>query len=405
MCAGITRKVLVVRIIDVVLALFVIAVGIRGYYRGALLQLASYGGIIIGIVAAGFLVILLEPVISTWSPNWRAITALVIVVLFVAFGETSGFAFGRRIKKRLNRRSTNSADRVLGFPVAGVATLLVLWLLAGIFIASPLASVVPAVSYDIRQSRILKATSQVLPIGDDFTGPLRRFLTANRLPLPLPPFESPDAPPVIVDPALVGAKGVERASDSVFLVRGVACGQQVEGSAWVAKPGYLVTNAHVVAGMSEPSVIQGPKSLPATVTYFNSSLDLAVLKVPGIRADPLALAGGDPAPRTHGATIGFPGGGSQVVAAAAVRTTASTRTADIYGYPGVVREIVYFAGEVKPGNSGGPLVNADGVVIGVVFATSLAGGEDDYALAPSAVRESIASGISASTPVSTGRCA
>lgn len=393
------------RIIDVVLVLLVIAAGVRGYYRGALLQLASYGGIIVGILTAGFLVILLEPVISNWSPTWRAITALVIFVLFLAAGETAGFALGKRIKNRLSSRSTSGADRVLGFPVAGVATLLLLWLLAGIFIASPLASLAPAVSYDIRQSRILKATSQVLPVGDDVMGPLRRFLTANRLPLPLPPFESPDAPPVVIDPALAGAKGVERASESVFLVRGAACGQQVEGSAWVAKPGYLVTNAHVVAGMSEPRVIQGPKSLPATVTYFDSSLDLAVLKVPGISAEPLALAVGDPAPRTQGATVGFPGGGSQVIAAAAVRTTASTRTADIYGYPGVIREMVFFAGEVKPGNSGGPLVNADGVVIGVVFATALAGGDDDYALAPSAVRDPIASGTSASGAVSTGRCA
>ncbi|RIK08866.1 MAG: hypothetical protein DCC49_08070 [Acidobacteria bacterium] len=393
------------RIIDVVLVLLVAAAGVRGYYRGALLQLASYGGMLAGIFAAGILVILLEPVITNWSPTWRALTALVIFVLLLAVGETAGFALGRRIKRRLRSRSTSGTDRILGFPVAGVATLLLLWLLAGIFIASPLASAAPAVSYDIRQSKILRATSQALPVGDDVMGPLRRFLTANRLPLPLPPFESPDAPPVVIDPALAGSKGVARASKSVFVVRGAACGQQVEGSAWVASPGYLVTNAHVVAGMAEPRVIQGPRSLAATVTYFDPSLDLAVLRVPGIQAEPLALAGGDPAPRTQGATIGFPGGGSQVIAAAAVRTTASTRTADIYGYPGVIRELVFFAGEVKPGNSGGPLVNSDGVVIGVVFATALAGSDDDYALAPSAVREPIINGTSASKAVSTGRCA
>lgn len=393
------------RIIDVVLVLLVVAAGVRGYYRGALLQLASYGGILAGIFGAGIAVILLEPVLSSWSPTWRAVVALLIFVLFLAAGETAGFAVGRRIKKRLRSTSSNSADRVLGFPIAGAATLVLLWLLAGIFIASPLASAAPAVSYDIRQSKILEKTSRLLPFGDDAMGPLRRFLTANRLPVPLPPFESPDAPPVVVDPALAGARGVTRAADSVFLVRGAACGQQVEGSAWVAKSGYLVTNAHVVAGMSEPRVIQGPKSLAATVTYFDSALDLAVLRVPGIQGSPLALSATDPAPRTPGATVGFPGGGPQVISAATVRTVASSRTADIYGYPGVVRELVFFAGEVKPGNSGGPLVSSDGVVIGVVFASALYGGEDDYALAPSAVRDPIAVGTSATSSVQTGRCA
>lgn len=391
--------------VDIILIALAILAGINGYRRGALLQLASYGGLFVGILIAALFALALAGVFAKLTPTVRAVLAVVLFVACLAAGETAGFAVGRIIRNHMRSKVANGIDRALGVPIAATAVLLLAWIVAGIFIASPLAGTVPAVGYDIRQSSILQATSGALPQAEDALGPLRHFIGANQLSLPLPPFENPNSPPVQIDPALAGATGVRNAGASVFMVRGRACSQEIEGSGWVPKSGYLVTNAHVVAGVASPRIIQGPKSLDGTVTFFDAELDIAVLKVPGLSAAPLKLAGEDPAPRTPGATIGFPGGGKQVIAAAAVRTTASTRTTNIYGFPGAVREVVFFAGDVRPGSSGGALVDSSGTVIGVVFASSAVGSDDDYALAPTAVRGALERGTASSTAVSTGRCA
>ncbi len=213
------------------------------------------------------------------------------------------------------------------------------------------------------------------------------------------------APP---DNLLARAPGVARAATSIVKIRGVArsCNRGQEGSGWVVAPERVVTNAHVVAGTrSEQVQIQGTgRSYDARVVVFDAQRDLAVLSVPGLSAPALSL-GAELKPSNSAVVAGFPLDGPYRLNPARVRDVFKATGADIYGSPGVVREVYSLFARVEPGNSGGPLLSPAGQVVGIVFAKSLDDDKTAYALTLDEARPVLQAAKGAFSQVSTGGCA
>jgi S1-C subfamily serine protease len=214
-----------------------------------------------------------------------------------------------------------------------------------------------------------------------------------------PPAASPLPPPS--DPAIRAAAA--RARPSTVKILDTACGELVEGSGFVVGAGEVVTNAHVVAGSNSQAVEDASGSHHAFAVAFDPKLDIAVLRVPGGLRDPRLPVTSAVVPRgTAGAVLGYPGDGPFTAASAVVLREESAVGRDIYGNGLTARDIYELQADVREGNSGGPLVDTRGAVIGVVFARSARTSGVGYALTTPPVLQRIAQAGSA--PVSTGPC-
>jgi S1-C subfamily serine protease len=196
----------------------------------------------------------------------------------------------------------------------------------------------------------------------------------------------------------------ERAIPSTVEVDSDACNYTLAGSGFVVQDDYVVTNAHVIAGADEIAVLPQNGRHEAVPVYFDPSLDIAVLYVPGLDAPPLAFAQDDPKRGDTGAALGHPGGGPLVVLPAAVTDEYRATGRDLYGTSTVTRSIVELRAQVERGDSGGPFVLQDGTVGGVVFAQSRSDPSVGYALAPSEVRAAIEPALGSTDAVDTGAC-
>jgi S1-C subfamily serine protease len=186
---------------------------------------------------------------------------------------------------------------------------------------------------------------------------------------------------------------------------GEGCGQIQEGSGFVVAPGVVVTNAHVVAGIPDPMVEDDAGSHTTRVVSFDPAYDLAVLRVVGLGEHPLALDPSDVPRGTQAAVLGYPGGGPFRVAAAGVMAEFEAEGRDIYGQGLTVRNVYEIQAVVRPGNSGGPLVEPNGEVVGVVFSRSTTNGDIGYALTSAGVLSRVQRASSSSGTVGTGHCA
>lgn len=196
------------------------------------------------------------------------------------------------------------------------------------------------------------------------------------------------------------------ASRSVVRVLGTACGLAIEGSGWVAGPDEVVTNAHVVAGESDTTVeLRGaPPQLAAEAIAFDPTNDIAVLRVPGLGAAPALKLVSEPASGSAGAILGYPENGAFDVQPGRIGRTQTVLTDNAYGRGPVARLLTPLRGLVRPGNSGGPLVDVHGDVLTTVFAGTVGGGPAaGYGVANGTVARILAG--AGSTPISTGPCA
>ncbi|TMM06817.1 MAG: trypsin-like peptidase domain-containing protein, partial [Actinobacteria bacterium] len=206
--------------------------------------------------------------------------------------------------------------------------------------------------------------------------------------------------------AILAAPAVRAAGASVVRILGTACGLGIEGSGWVAAPGIVVTNAHVVAGEEDTQVEEGGNSsgLPAQAIDVDPKDDIAVLRVPDLRAPVLSLAP-NPQAGTAAAILGYPEDGPLDAEPGRVGQTLDVHTENAYGQGPILRSVTQLLGFVRPGNSGGPMVAANGQVEATVFAAvtgSPAGG--GFAVPNSLVRQQLKLAESRGTTVSTGPC-
>ncbi len=383
------------------LALFAVG-ALGGFRQGAVAQALGLIGAGIGAVAAVVLLPEVAVLLPTVDRFLRAVLLLAFLLVALAIGQAVGGTVAIAVLRRMGRGPLASVDRLLGAGVGIAQVLLVVWFLAPILAAGPS----PSLAQQIDQSRVIAAVETTLPSPAPVLGRLRAFLAPAGLPQVFQFFESPVGPPVAT-PADAQVAGLAREiAPSTVAVVGDACGLRLTGTGFAIAPGYLVTNAHVVAGeRGTTTVVTEVGSVAdATVVFYDPSLDVALLHVPGLRLRSLPLATSEPTSGEVGVALGHPGGGGLAMIPAAVRDVFTATGFDIYGRSTVTRAVIELAADVQAGDSGGPFVTTDGRVAGVVFAKAQTTAGIGYALEIGEVRADVATAIGRTAAVSTGAC-
>jgi S1-C subfamily serine protease len=291
-------------------------------------------------------------------------------------------------------------------PTAGVAVgitgvLITIWLLGSVLVQGP----VPSLAKQVRQSVIVAAVGDAMPAPPDLFGRVGNYLDQHGFPTVFSGLGGAIAPPV--DPPSRGAvaRAQEAGAPSTVQVTGQGCGGISSGSGFVTEPGFVVTNAHVVAGTADLIVRDESGEYSARAIYVDSDVDLAVLRAPDLPAPPIRWVGQSAERGVAGATLGFPGGQPQMeVKPAAVRSRSQATGRDIYGRGSVTRDVLTLSAGVQRGDSGGPFVTRGGRVGGVVFAAAAAEPGTGYALTAESVQDAVTGAIRQNTTVGTGNC-
>jgi len=402
---------LTVNVLDILLLLAAVWFAVIGYRQGFVVGILS----VIGFLGGGLVAVYLLPII--WDrvtegaevSTATAIGAVVIVIVCASIGQAFTTHLGNKLRRYITWSPARALDATGGALVNVVAMLLVAWL-----IALPLARTsLPTLGKEVRNSSVLLGISRVMPQQpppwfQDFSS----VLAQNGFPQVFSPFANEPItevkPP---DPALVGSPVAARAKKSIVKVVGTApsCGKVLEGTGFVFSGRRVMTNAHVVGGVSEPTVQIGGEGrlYDAKVVLYDWQRDIAVLDVPDLRATPLEFTGpNDDAQSGDSAIVaGFPENGAYDVRSARVRARIDANGPDIYQRGTVLRDVYSLYATVRQGNSGGPLLTPDGKVYGVVFAKSLDDPDTGYALTADEIREDIEIGRTANQQVDSQGCA
>jgi S1-C subfamily serine protease/uncharacterized membrane protein required for colicin V production len=388
-----------VNLLDAVIALVLVVSAWTGYRRGAALQLVTYTGLVVGLIAGALLAPATARLVE--DPFTQAAVALGTLVGLAAVGDGIGWAIGRRVWVAARRSPLSPVDHAAGSLVAGIAVLLTTWFLAFNLVQGPF----PLVARQIRDSTVVRGLDGILPRPPSLLRQARGFL--DRFGFPEVFADLPPAPsgPVREPTAAQAQRAFRAAEDATLKVVGRACERIQEGSSFLVEPHYVVTNAHVVAGVRQPQVQQQDgETFDADTVLFDDDLDLAVLRIEVDQAEDLDLEAQQLDRGAAGAVVGYPGGGALAGERAAVRSTLVAVGRDIYGEDRVSREVYELQAHVVPGNSGGPFVSVDGLVAGVVFAASTTHPGVGYALTSDEVRPRIQQALGRTQPVSTGPC-
>jgi S1-C subfamily serine protease len=384
--------------VDLVLLVAVVAAGVHGLRLGALVQLFTFGGFWLGLVLGTLLSIALVSSLRP-GPVKSVVTLLVVLVSATLLG-VGGRVVGGWSNVALRRHHLGGLDAGLGVAVAVVAVLLSAWLLGSVLSQSRYSWLGNAIS----RSDVLRTVDEVMPPVPSVFAHVQAFLSAEGVP---PVFAQ--LPPELASP--VGVPSGQRADaigamarDSTVKLIGGACGVTQEGTAFEVKPGVIVTNAHVIAGEASPEVDSGGVMYPAIPVVFDPQLDLAVLRTSAPMGPPLTLAAGYSARGTQGAIVGYPEDGPLTITPAGIATRISAVTRDIYERGVVTKEVYEVDGVVQPGNSGSPLIDGTGQVVGIVFSRSTTDADVGYALTSPEVLQEVLQGESRTTRVSTDGC-
>ena len=386
-------------IVDVIVVVAVIFAISSGYRRGFWLSLAQYAGVVIGVVVGAALAPPLMDWLGLTSATMRSLVAIMILVVAGVIGSSIGYWLGEPIRIRLLARpSSGRVDSVGGAIFSALAMLSVCW-----FLGLSLARVPnPVLSGAIQRSAVLRALDGIAPRPPAFLARVESIIAAVNFPSAFSGLEpTPSALPL---PASVDTPGVRTAESETVKVQGFGCGGIVFGSGFPVGPGMILTNAHVVAGTHSTTVhSDSGGSLAARVVLFDPERDVAILYVPRLAMPPLGQSSA--AEGTQGAAIGYPGGGAEQVSPAVVNGQVRAEGRDIYGQNLVVRSIWIIQANVQPGNSGGPLVDLDGKVVGVIFAASTSNQGVAYALTDAEVQPDIDQAEGQTQAVAVGPCA
>lgn len=390
-------------IIDIVIILFFITSLIRGVELGVVRQLCSTTGLLVGLFLGAFVQGKLIHIAHT--PMSKAVLALVIIISFIGIFSSLGEYVGALLRLRLERARRfnilDKLDRGVGSAVAGMTLLVVVWLGASIFSNAPF----PTIQKQIKTSVIVAQLNKSLPGAPSIVSRLGHLIDPNGFPnvfTGLEPNINTNTPlPSIgeLDPAVQADRA------SVVKVEGAGCGGISEGSGFVADNGLVITNAHVVAGVANPYILDGNGRHRTQVIWFDPNLDLAVLRTSNLAGKPLLMNSTTAGNGTPGAALGYPGGGDFTAQPASVLDSFNAVGRNIYNQGETERAVYSVKADIRPGNSGGPLINKDGSVIGIVFAESTQYNQVGYALAMSNVISEFNQAKTQDQVVGTGTCA
>jgi S1-C subfamily serine protease len=393
-------------VLDLILLVVVAAFAVSGYRQGFIVGILSFFGFVGGaLLGAEF-----GPSISralVGGQTQQDVIAVVLLVAFAVIGQFIASSIGAAMRSTVTWHSATVLDSVGGAVVSVVSVLLIAWVVGSVLIESPF----PLVDSQVNNSLVLQTLDKVMPnsaktLFSDF----RRLLASNSMYAEV--FSNIGAERIFAitapDPAVVGSVGVQSASASVVRVQGIApsCGESIEGSGFVISPDHILTNAHVVAGVTSRQTVTttSGRSLPATVVYYDPQVDVAVLYVPGLNLNPLRFAG--PAnPGADAVVAGYPLDATNLhLVPARIGGTQDAEGPNIYQTSTVTRQIYEIRAVVKSGNSGGPLLSPAGTVDGVVFAAAVGQSDTGFALTASEVSQDVRAGEQLTGAVSTGAC-
>lgn len=373
-----------------------------GWRSGALGSLLSFVGVLLGAIAG----VLLAPhlVAHVAAPRAKLFAAMFLILALVVVGEVAGVVLGRAVRGAIHSNSIRFLDSLIGVAVQLVVVLVAAWLLA-----TPLTSSAgqPSLAAAVRGSRVLGEVNHYAPEWlKTVPKRLSALLDTSGLPQVLEPFSrTPVVAVAAPDSVLAKSPVVAKTEPSVVKVRAVApsCSKVLEGSGFVLSPDRVMTNAHVVAGSSTVTVEASGNPYDATVVFYDPTVDIAILSVPHLPAGPLAFANTPVTSGTEAIVMGYPGGGGFIATPARIRELIELNGPDIYRTATINREVYTVRADVEQGNSGGPLINLEGQVIGVVFGAAVDDNDTGFVLTAKEVDPEL-SHIGDTKPVSTGVC-
>jgi uncharacterized membrane protein required for colicin V production len=368
----------------------------NGFSRGFWLSLAQYLGLLLGVVIGAAAAQPLLDYLGITNPTARPLGAVLVLIIGGSLGSSVGFAIGQPIRNRiLKERIHSSTDSMVGAALSAIAVLAMCWFLGLTFSRGPS----PDLAYQLQRSTVLHALDKVAPRPPGFLTRVESILAGVSFPPVFAGLE-PTLPGALPIPTSVNTPGVQHAAGLTVKVVSSGCGGLVTGSGFPIGGGLIVTNAHVVSGTTDHRIeTQDGTVLPASVVYFDPEVDIAILRASGYAGPALDFAAGGRG--TDGAVIGYPGGGQERVEPAVIDGAVNAQGRDIYSENLVTRQIFVLQSIVRPGNSGGPIVDLQGRVLGVVFATSASDPGQAYALTDDQISADIDRGRASTGTVNT----
>ncbi|MFG2478008.1 MarP family serine protease [Streptomyces fagopyri] len=396
-------------VLDILLLVAAVWFAIVGYRQGFVVGILS----VIGFLGGGLVAVYLLPVIwaaltddATVSTT-AAVVAVVVVIVCASVGQALTTHLGNKLRRYITWSPARALDATGGALVNVVAMLLVAWLIGSALAGTTL----PTLGKEVRGSKVLLGVSRALPSrADTWFADFSSVLAQNGFPQVFSPFANEpitDVQPP--DPALANSPVAVRARNSIVKVMGTApsCGKVLEGTGFVFGNRRVMTNAHVVGGVDEPTVQIGGegRKYDAKVVLYDWERDIAVLDVPNLNAPALKFTTQDAGSGDNAIVAGFPQNGAYNVQPGRVRGRITANGPDIYHRKTVRRDVYSLYATVRQGNSGGPLLTPDGKVYGVVFAKSLDDANTGYALTADEVQPDVTQGRTANQQVDSDSCA
>ena len=394
--------------LDLILLLVVAAFAVSGYRQGFIVGILSFFGFVGGaLLGAEF-----GPDISralVGGQTQQDVIAVVLLVSFAVIGQFIASSIGAAMRSTVTWHSATVLDSVGGSVVSVVSVLLIAWVVGSVLIESPF----PVVDTQVNNSLVLQTLDRFMPSpAKTMFSDFRRLIASNSTYAEV--FSGIGAERILAipapDPAVTGSRGVQAASASVVRVQGIApsCQRSIEGSGFVISPDHVLTNAHVVAGVTSRQTVTTTvgriQTLPATVVYYDPQVDVAVLYVPGLNLPPLHFAGAAN-PGDNAVVAGYPlDAASLHLVPARIGGIQNVLGPNIYQTSTVTRQIYEIRAVVQSGNSGGPLLSPEGTVDGVVFAAAVGVSDTGFALTAAEVSSDASAGEQLTSAVSTGAC-
>ena len=388
-------------VLDLILLLVIVVYGMAGYWQGFVTGASATIGLLVGGV---FGIVVVPLVLGGLGDGvGTALLALILVLICATVGQACGTFVGTHLRDKITWHPARSIDAVGGAVLSVVAVLVIAWCL-GYAVSG---TQIPALSNSVRSSAVLSRVDRVMP--DSARSGLQSFnslIDSNLFPRYLEPFVPEEISHVRrPNDKILDLPVVRRTAPSVVKVIGQAeeCDRGVEGSGFVYAQDRVMTNAHVVAGVDDPTIVVGDESYDARTVVYNENLDVAVLAVDGLDVRPLGFDTGGGA-GANAVVMGYPDNGPFDAVAARIRARQELRSPNIYDDGVVRRQVFSIRGLVRSGNSGGPLVSSGGQVYGVVFAASVSDDNTGYVLTAEQVQADAERGITGDEEVSTGGC-